>query len=430
MLGQLQELSLLVRQKTTKLQGKVLSALVTLEVHGRDVVERLLDANVSKTTDFEWISQLRYYWEDTPADNEMKNWGGRNALGDKNMVIRMVQCSYPYGYEYLGASARLVVTPLTDRCYMTLMGALHIKLGGAPAGPAGTGKTESVKDLAKALAKQCVVFNCSDGLDYLAMAKFFKGLATAGAWACFDEFNRIDIEVLSVIAQQILTITNAIIQQKEWFEFEGTNVKLDSTFAVFITMNPGYAGRSELPDNLKALFRPVSIRARLSPFVTPTLLTLSLPPTLYLLPDGDDGPRLRSDRRDPPLLLRLRQIEAALPSSSPPSAYRPSSSRRRITTTWHARGQHRHQAAGINKKSDPDTDEDLHMLRAMRDSNLPKFLRDDILLFRAIIKDLFPGVQEPNVTYDALEKCLTRSSMRPACRSQRISPSSASSSMR
>jgi len=93
-----------------------------------------------------------------------------------NCTILQTTTHFPYGFEYQGNCGRLVITSLTDRCYMTLTTAMHLKRGGAPQGPAGTGKTETVKDLGKGMGKLVIVYNCSEGLDYKSLATLFSGL--------------------------------------------------------------------------------------------------------------------------------------------------------------------------------------------------------------------------------------------------------------
>ncbi|GMH41526.1 hypothetical protein BSKO_09436 [Bryopsis sp. KO-2023] len=350
------DLTTMVRGDLSEEDRKKVNTLIIIDVHARDIISTFVRDSIMDAREFAWESQLRFYWE----------------RDDDDVILQQCTGLFQYGYEYMGLNGRLVITALTDRCYMTLTTALTYRLGGAPAGPAGTGKTETTKDLAKSMALLCVVFNCGEGLDYKAMASIFSGLVQCGAWGCFDEFNRIEAEVLSVVSSQIKLIQEALKNDLTRFQFEGKEIALDPRTGIFITMNPGYAGRTELPDNLKALFRPVTM-------VVPDLEQIC---EIMLFSEGFDGAKVLAKKMT--VLYKLSKEQLS-------KQHHYDFGLRALKSVL--------VMAGSLKRGEADMSEELVLMRALRDMNLPKFVFDDVPLFLGLINDLFPGMDCPRVRY-------------------------------
>eukprot|EP00760_Papus_ankaliazontas_P022345 PhM_4_TR18839/c0_g1_i1/m.39703/K10408/DNAH; dynein heavy chain, axonemal len=207
--------------------------IVTYNVHNREIVAELIAKKAQTPYDFQWQRQLRQRMDERT----------------RRVHVDVCDASFEYGNEYLGNSLRLVITPLTDRIYVTLTQSLRLKMGGAPSGPAGTGKTETTKDLGAHLGKAVFVFNCSEQMSSRGLELLFKGIAASGCWGCFDEVNRLTIQVLSVVSTIFKGITDTLKEGRRVVVLGDDSCALDSTCGVFITMNPGYRGRTELPES-------------------------------------------------------------------------------------------------------------------------------------------------------------------------------------
>jgi dynein heavy chain, axonemal len=361
----------------SKSNRRKVETLVTIHVHQRDVMADLAILHkakrISDSNDFEWLKQARFYWRPNSADE---------CTPDGACVISITDVDFNYQYEYLGSKERLVVTPLTDRCYITLAQALGMYFGGAPAGPAGTGKTETVKDLGRTLGIFVVVTNCTDQQKYTDCAKIFKGLCQGGLWGCFDEFNRILLPVLSVVAQQVLAITNAKKAGVEYFQFPGDpqNVLLKPCCGFFITMNPGYAGRQELPENLKALFRGVAM----------------------MTPDFQIIKKVK--------LCSVGYAEFDLMSQKFFVLY--ATCKEQLSAQKHYDWGLRNilavlRTAGQTKRDNLEKSEHFLIYRTLRDMNLSKLVAQDVPLFLSLLADLFPAIPPPpKGEYPQVEDCL------------------------
>ena len=359
----LEKLTAQIRKPLTLSTRQVISCLLINEVHNRDIINSLIKDDVSDVDGFKWLVQLRYYWE------------------DDTVIVKSINNVYEYSYEYAGNSARLVITPLTDRCYQTLLSAFKQNLSGAPSGPAGTGKTETVRDCAKALGRSCVVYNCSEEVTPEQMSQFFAGLASSGSWSCFDEFNRINIEVLSVIAQQVRCIQTAIASNAETFQLDERTLKLNINAAICITMNPGYAGRTELPDNLKSLFRPCAMMVPDFGFIA----------EIMLFSGGFTSASVLSVKLVALFDLCRKQLSNA------------------HHYDWGLRAMKAIlSTAGKLKRSHLEEVEALLLVQSITGCTRPRLVSVDVPLFDGIIHDVFPDIQSQSELSDKFHEHLLK----------------------
>ncbi|XP_009895076.2 cytoplasmic dynein 2 heavy chain 1 [Dryobates pubescens] len=343
-----------------------LKALILDIIHNIDIVKQLNQAEVHSVEDWAWKKQLRFY------------------MKDQKCYIQMVDAELQYTYEYQGNSPKLVYTPLTDKCYLTLTQAMKMGLGGNPYGPAGTGKTESVKALGGLLGRQVLVFNCDEGIDVKSMGRIFVGLVKCGAWGCFDEFNRLEEAVLSAVSMQIQTIQHALKKHSPVCEMLGKKVEMDHNSGIFITLNPagkGYGGRQKLPDNLKQLFRPVAM----------THPDNELIAEVILYSEGFKEAKILGRK-----LVAIFNLAREL--LTPQQHY--DWGLRALKTVLRGCGSLLHQM----KKSEAmqEINESHMVVQALRLNTMSKLTFADCARFDALVKDVFPGIDFKDVEYAEL----------------------------
>lgn len=232
--------------------------------------------------------------------------------------------------------------------------------------------------------------NCDEGIDFHSMGRIFIGLVKCGAWGCFDEFNRLKEDQLSAISQQIQVIQDAIKARAPILSLLGREINVDFNAGIFVTLNPAgkdYGGRSQIPDNLKALFRPVAMGQPDNELIA----------EVYLQTEGFTQAHSLAKKivslftLSKDLLSRQRHYDWGL---------------RALKAVLNTGGKLAVRAREVSQVS-VGMEAEL-LIKAVRINTLSKLTFSDTSCFLALIGDIFPGVESSDVAGGELEVAIRK----------------------
>lgn len=239
---QLMDISKVSRSKNLcKNDRRRISAIVSYDIHSRDLVEDFISNDVTSAASFEWKKHLKQYPD------------GKTEICDAILQ---------YGFEYVGNYPRLVRTPRTDQVLISAARTLKLQLGGIFTGLEVVGKSEMMRELASTMGSFCYVYNCTPELDFRSIGNLLTGAAAAGAWIAFDQVDRLTQEVLSSLAWQLKHMCDARQSKQSVFRnHSGVEIELMSNFVVLASLRGSGSSlvQTRCPQAFKTYMRPTSL---------------------------------------------------------------------------------------------------------------------------------------------------------------------------
>ncbi|XP_066907622.1 dynein axonemal heavy chain 10 [Halyomorpha halys] len=280
----------------------------------------------------------------------------------------------------MGLTSSLVITPLTERVFLGITQALQHSFSAAITGPAGSGKTATVRDLSKIFGTLCIFTSCSRLINKQNINNIFATLCNEGLWGCFEDLIEIDVSVISMVTIELNAIRCASLSKAQSLHMDGFDINFEPSTQIIITSNIFYSSKNKkLPESIKLLFRPVGC---LLPNIEDICYAI-------LLSEGFYNAKVLSKK-----ITRLYEMADNILFHSNHYDFSLRSLKSLLVK------------CGNFRRSAPDIEEDAVILRALRDINLSKLSTGDNKLLLKLIKDLFPSTDCPDLTHPKFEKAI------------------------